>query len=557
MPSIFLVFVFMSSVTGKEFLAGGAKNHARIGSNEFQSAMNAVLGCGGDGGRERLAEVQIALEPMWRTLPKDGVGKVEWRTLRYMAHRYFMQQSNLLIRGFEPNLVVNAPHEGHAAVLNNTSPHFIERLQEQGRAGRGFSLEDASALVVTLEQLIFDGESALLATVYEREKLLRHEIVAEEKLLEILETYLVHWVIGNDDESLEILEQNRTLRQESMPQWQALQSFASGRIKALNFARQRAAKPRLTHGYTYHDAHEVVGSITKSFASFWESECKEMKRLLVDMDTSGTGRVTLSQFFAAGLKDDWRFGESEMYLQSLGALDQSSTWHGTQVIIPNYLQAASNCIISAPHYLVCCTNECEDIIGEIEIAIGASSALPTEIFEAVGNITSASDDDGLLLKLEGTLATQLRRVAESHGGKVPLHGRLFAQWMHYMFPHECPFPYKAGMTSSLTPMEFGDNFYATDREKRQYVSEASDANRNRLPEDEPDDEESQQWSLEHEELFADYSSEIHAPWEVQYTYALGGLALSALLAILAAFGPLGSSTSNLSNLESSVRVHSV
>lgn len=554
MQVFFLLLAFTPLVTGKDFLAG-AKHHARIGSNEFQSAMNAVLGCGGDGGRERLAEVQIALEPMWRTLPKDGVGKVEWRTLRYMAHRYFMQQSNLLIRGFEPNLVVNAPHEGHAAVLNNTSPHFVERLQEQGRAGNGFSLEDAAALVVTLQQLIFDGESALLARVYGQEKLLVSDTVSEQKLQEILETYLVHWVIGTDDESLEILEKNRTLRGESMPQWQALQSFASGRIKSMNFARHRAAQPRLTHGYTYHDAHEVVGSITKSFSSFWESECQEMKRLLVDMDKSGTGRVTLLEFFAAGLKDDWRFGESELYLQSLGALDQSSTWHGTQVIIPNYLQAASNCIISAPHYLVCCTNECEGIISEIETTIGASSASPSEIFDAVGNLTSAADDDSLSLKLEGALATQLRRVAESHGGKVPLHGRLFSQWIHYMFPHECPFPYKAGMTSSMTPSEFGDNFYATDTEKRQYVSEASDANRKRIPEDEPEDEETQQWSLEHEELFADYSSEIHAPWEAQYSYALGGLTVSAIFAILAAFGSVGSSTGSL---ESSVpRSHHV
>jgi len=44
---------------------------------------------------------------------------------------------------------------------------------------------------------------------------------------------------------------------------------------------------------------------------------------------------------------------------------------------------------------------------------------------------------------------------------VPLHGRLFAQWLHYVFPHECPFPHKNGAVSASTPMEFGANYVAT------------------------------------------------------------------------------------------------
>ncbi|OLP24478.1 hypothetical protein AK812_SmicGene48940, partial [Symbiodinium microadriaticum] len=31
----------------------------------------------------------------------------------------------------------------------------------------------------------------------------------------------------------------------------------------------------------------------------------------------------------------------------------------------------------------------------------------------------------------------------------PLHGRLFAQWMHYAFPHECPYPQIAEDASVL------------------------------------------------------------------------------------------------------------
>ena len=35
----------------------------------------------------------------------------------------------------------------------------------------------------------------------------------------------------------------------------------------------------------------------------------------------------------------------------------------------------------------------------------------------------------------------MEQVASHHGGKVPLHGRLFAQWLHHAFPRECPYPH--------------------------------------------------------------------------------------------------------------------
>ena len=45
-------------------------------------------------------------------------------------------------------------------------------------------------------------------------------------------------------------------------------------------------------------------------------------------------------------------------------------------------------------------------------------------------------------------------VAERNGGKVPLYARLFAQWLHFAFPHECPFPHSSGSTNPLTPEDY-------------------------------------------------------------------------------------------------------
>ena len=126
------------------------------------------------------------------------------------------------------------------------------------------------------------------------------------------------------------------------------------------------------------------------------------------------------------------------------------------------MQAASNCIVSAPHYRVCCSNECEDILGEVEAVVNGPLATPVAILSALANHSSLLDDN--IVKLSSSMRNQQPDVARaSPGGMVPVHGRLFAQWLHYAFPRECPFPHKSGETVSLSPLEFGDQYAASER----------------------------------------------------------------------------------------------
>jgi len=80
-------------------------------------------------------------------------------------------------------------------------------------------------------------------------------------------------------------------------------------------------------------------------------------------------------------------------------------------------------------------------------------------------------------ELSANLLRRLDDIAMSHNGDVPLHGRLFAQWMHHAYPLECPFPHVAGTTSSLTADEWeienGVASVANDEEMSQYVVRAS------------------------------------------------------------------------------------
>merc|ERR1719235_445647 len=186
-------------------------------------------------------------------------------------------------------------------------------------------------------------------------------------------------------------------------------------MKAFDFERQRTAgtKDTLMTKYSFDDAHQIVGGITRSFQSYWQSECESMKSALVSMDTHATGRVPLSKFYNTAINTDWRFGESESYLRELGALDESSSWRGAQVIIPNYLQATSNCIVSTPHYLICCVNECESLMGDIEVAIDAPTALPSTILDVVrGMSQQTSLDEDEPPHLTQDLVNQLEKVAQ-------------------------------------------------------------------------------------------------------------------------------------------------
>jgi len=355
---------------------------------------------------------------------------------------------------------------------------------------------------------------------------------------QVLEHYLVHWMMGDDEDGINMLVANRTLLQTSFPHWDLLVKFVNGQVKALDFARMHGPAFGKGHGnsggnalmprYSFDDAHAIVGSMTTSFASFWESECIEMKESLMAMDPRREGRVPLSKFYGTGLDAEWRFGESEAYLRELGALDETSS-RGKQVIIPNYIQAASNCIVATPHYMVCCHNDCNPIIQDIEAAIAAPFAEPDQLLAIVANMTSMSSfDDEVAIRIDGALRAQLETIAASHGGIVPLHGRLFLQWLHYVFPRECPFPHKSGTVAAVAPLEYAGNYVATSEEMRSHSALASTSDLNvTFEEEQAESQWMSQWS-EEEELIAGYER----PTKNKSLFTV----FSALLLLAAVFG---------------------
>merc|ERR1719171_1688292 len=90
----------------------------------------------------------------------------------------------------------------------------------------------------------------------------------------------------------------------------------------------------------------------------------------------------------------------------------------------------------------------------MEAVIEAPAAPPASILELVANMSTETVEAPRNLSL--ALVNTLNQVAEVHDGSIPLHSRLFAQWLHYAFPQECPYPHMRGKIAPLTPSEWFD-----------------------------------------------------------------------------------------------------
>lgn len=189
----------------------------------------------------------------------------------------------------------------------------------------------------------------------------------------------------------------------------------------------------------------------------------------MSLDPEGDGRVKLDTFYMQPDQAAFHFHETKDYLRSIGALEELPG-RAPQVRIPNYVIGPTNCIARSSYYSVCCISECEGLMNELEGRVQAPTASAEQLLRLVGRELSSSTVDAPR-QLSKDLTDKLFLIADRHDGAVPLHGRLFTQWMHYAFPNECPYP---EVTSKLAPREYDDGkAIATEEEKEKHIQEAA------------------------------------------------------------------------------------
>ncbi|CAK0806772.1 unnamed protein product, partial [Prorocentrum cordatum] len=415
-----------------------APGPAAGGRSAFQGrlseALQEGLRCGTLVTLHRALEVEAALVTLWASLPKGPSGRVGHQLLRYAVHHYFRHEYSVMIRGLESARPVNQSLLEADVVRRRLPPPLRDLLRSEEAHREGFDLTDTVQIVLLVERAIADDDAFQLEMVYHSQGRRWDRKLGAWQLKEVLEHYLHDW-----------LYHTKYGRPFSADHAAVLQ-FILGQISLFDFNRQRQWKSFAAHSYSFDDAAEIVDSMTKSFAYFWDGHCSDVRQVLTTLDRHSTGRVDIASFYLGGLHGGASgLVESEDYLQKLGVLDDSKA-HGKDVIIPNYLESAPNCAAATTLYLVCCPDHCEDTYKEIEAAVAGPTGTPRQLLEIAGSMTSQLDleREEEPDHLGGTLSTLLNIIASKHGGVVPLHGRLFAQWLHYAFPRECPFPQRSG-----------------------------------------------------------------------------------------------------------------
>merc|ERR1712151_1369818 len=108
-----------------------------------------------------------------------------------------------MIRGFEPSRPMNQSLLGAADILSQQVPAFLEgALESQHAQQHGFGMQDAVHMVATLERLISNSEAELLEKVYQQQHKTTARAISRQGLEQVLEAYMVHWLMGHDEESI-------------------------------------------------------------------------------------------------------------------------------------------------------------------------------------------------------------------------------------------------------------------------------------------------------------------------------------------------------------------
>jgi len=241
--------------------------------------------------------------------------------------------------------------------------------------------------------------------------------------------------------------------EEAYPNLNETRVWLQDQRHTFDLQQQSRRNPFVEREASFDDTVSFAVEFGHNFGSFQNLECHTLKRKLSDMEHLGTGRVLLSKFYANALEGSWEFMESVEYLRNQGALDETVS-DSPSVVIANYMNSRMNCLTASEYYAVCCLNECDELLGRLESQIEAPGATPNRILEVVSKLPSDTVDAPR--NISDALGERLREIARHHGGQVPLHGRMFAQWLHHAYPRECPFPHVSGAVKPMYPDKWAE-----------------------------------------------------------------------------------------------------
>eukprot|EP00929_Paragymnodinium_shiwhaense_P081800 TRINITY_DN428_c0_g2_i2.p1 TRINITY_DN428_c0_g2~~TRINITY_DN428_c0_g2_i2.p1 ORF type:complete len:571 (-),score=205.30 TRINITY_DN428_c0_g2_i2:91-1803(-) len=401
---------------------------------------------------KNIPEIKKALEPMWLALPKTNNGRLGNAQVRYALHRFFIQRHGWHIDGLERAASEHVAGNGQALERRKV-PAFLMELFEEAFGKSGLMLHEVAIFAATLERMIHDEATDRLRSVYEAMAMSTQEAVTEAEAKEILEGYMLSLIVGQGTNltTADEIQRQKTKLQRTYPGWNDMRTWMDDVRETVSYLEQGSANPfQKAAGLDFDRMDRIAQQVSERLGSFQDTDCRQLKDELLEREERETGRVLLSDFYKIGMQGAMQFVERPEYLRQLGVLDETKQGE-PRVLVANYVLSKSNCLADMGFYSICCINECEGLLGHIEKSVANHEASPEQLVEIVSHLSSSSVEAPR--QLPERLVSQLELVALRHGGKIPLHSRSLAQWLHIAFPRECPYPHAASVSSGLSTSE--------------------------------------------------------------------------------------------------------
>jgi hypothetical protein len=420
----------------------------------------------------RLAPLAALLTPTLNALPKNEHGKFGHKAARYALHRLFVQRHAWFVKGINLNGDTTGGNATATDMLQDGVPDEIQTLFEMRLGSKGLDAHEVAVLAATFENLAHAESMERLRLAY-KVKVSSEDMKSMPVNISdaVLDLYMAAYVAGLDLAKMGVgpNAEKRILRlaDKIYPGFGDVKKFVRDVRKESTSNRDALSFVDLSH---------VATRIGDKYGRWQHYECDDLKRKLLALQDDGTGRVSLVKFYRGAVDHGhWQFGESPNYLRSQGVLDDSDPAN-PRVIVPNYLLAPGNCVASSSYYSVCCLDECEDLIDHLEREISAPAATPARIASLVVAMPSSTTPADRAIPAR--LLERLDEIAARNDGMVPLHGRSFAQWMHNVYPRECPYPHMSGTfnakRSEVYQKETGDKSVFSKRDMEAHIADADE-----------------------------------------------------------------------------------
>eukprot|EP00928_Gymnodinium_smaydae_P011879 TRINITY_DN14347_c0_g2_i1.p1 TRINITY_DN14347_c0_g2~~TRINITY_DN14347_c0_g2_i1.p1 ORF type:complete len:552 (+),score=45.41 TRINITY_DN14347_c0_g2_i1:46-1701(+) len=443
-------------------------------SRGFENLRPIVFGKFGDGQGEalwtpprhgvhvRFERMKRFLQPMYKAFPKNENGYLNHPAVRYLLHRLFSQQYGWFVNDLVAGMGGKKWNDcTMSEFLTRNTPADIGNAFEKELSTTGIDLNSTALLAVTIEAVILETAKSSLSSTYNILGVNKAASVTKEKATEILYYNMFIRLMESTRVSTReaFTELNReeqvSLIHNNYPKWKANLKFIRVLLdrfqpfrKSLNLTHVTGAMQELERRWALWSAAD---------------DCTELKNGLLEIeDGKDSGCVHLSDFYQHSFTPTgYMFQETPGFLRRQGVLEESQE-NNSHVVIANYLVSHTNCLPITSQYSACCPSDCGRLQLVIETSLQSSFGKPTSILDALEGTRSISDK----------LVQRLNDIAKHHGGEIPIQGRLFAQWLHFAFPTECPYPHLADRVGPAEHVGNAEDQMASRQFRLQFIEES-------------------------------------------------------------------------------------